>query len=184
MFVTRDRRLTFALTAALAASLAAITWSILLHQSHTAGHPPNVRPRFVNGPVDWRSRVISQAMANGADFRGADLDNASLNGLQLSHMNLDGVRADRASFRGAQLEDASLRGASLRGACLAGADLTGADLTGADFTGADVAGVRVSSQATQTALAWPGTVSVAASTVCREADLGPGPPRSVSAVGR
>lgn len=152
-----DRWLTFGLAVVLAATLVSVAGTIRRYES--AGQGSNQGTVKVSNPlgfpVHWPQRVISQAMADDADFRGADLDGASLNGLQLSHVNFDGVQANGASFRGSQLEYASLRGASLKGACLAGANLTGADLTGADLSGADVAGVTVSRQAKEAALVWP-----------------------------
>jgi len=158
LFLSQDRWLTFGLAAALTASLVIIASSIRLHESRSEGDSRTAAvPNALNPPVDWQRQVISQAMADEANFRGADLDGANLNGIQLSHKNLDGAQANNASFLGSQLEYASLRGASLRGACLEGANLTGADLTGADFSGADVAGVTVTPQARKAALAWPTT---------------------------
>jgi hypothetical protein len=161
LFLSQDRWLTFGLAAALAASLVVMISTIRSHESH--GKASKRTTVFASGamslPVNWEGQAISQAMANGANFRGADLDGANLNGIQLSHKNFDGAQADGASFRGSQLQRASLRGASLRGACLQGANLIGADLTGADFSGADIAGVIVTQQATKEALVWPATHS-------------------------
>lgn len=156
-FLSQDRWLTFGLAAALTLSVVVIASSIRVHQSNgESSNKPNLTARDArNLPANWSGQVISQAMADEADFRGADLDGAKLNGIQLSHKDLDGVQANGASFHGSQLEYASLRGASLRGACLEGANLTGADLSGADFSGADVAGVIVTQQAKRAALAWP-----------------------------
>jgi hypothetical protein len=159
LFLSQDRWLTFGLAAVLTASLVIIASSIRLHEFRSEGDSRTAAavPNALNPPVDWQRQVISQAMADEANFRGADLNGADLNGIQLSHKNFDGAQANDASFLGSQLEYASLRGASLRGACLEGANLTGADLTGADFSGADVAGVTVTPQARRAALAWPST---------------------------
>ena len=163
----RDRWLAISLAAALLASLAVFVGVAWLKESHHMGGQtavgtaaPTRRAAPTPGaswtpPVNWPWRMVSQAMAQQANFRGADLNGANLAGLQLSHMNFDGVLANGASFRGSQLAHASFRGASLRGACLEGANLTGADLAGADLTGADVAGVKVSPDAKKAALVWP-----------------------------
>ncbi len=155
LFLSQDRWLTFGLAAALTASLVVIAGSIRLHESRGEGGGRTAVATVPNPPVHWQGQVISQAMADKANFRGADLDGANLNGIQLSHKDFDGAQANGASFLGSQLEYASLSGVSLRGACLEGANLTGANLTGADFSGADVAGVIVASQAKRAALAWP-----------------------------
>jgi Pentapeptide repeats (8 copies) len=159
LILSDERWLTFALAAALTASLVAFAASIRLYEvRHKSSRPAPAatRPGAQPEPVEWPGRTISQVMVGEADLRGADLDGANLDGLQLSRKNLGGAQANGASFRGSELEYANLRGASLAGACLQGANLTGADLAGADFTGADVAGVTVSAQAKKTALAWPG----------------------------
>jgi hypothetical protein len=172
VFLSRDRWLTFGLAGALTASLALFAGSIWLNESHSnhrhlAASAP-VGPTVPAAPVHWPWRQITQAMADGGDFRGADLDGANLNGLGLSYKNLVGAQANGASFRGAQLQHANLRGASLRGACLAGANLTDADLAGADFTGADVSGAIVSAQAEKAALVWPVPPSDASGSACSE----------------
>jgi hypothetical protein len=162
--LSRDRWLAISLAAALIGSLVVFVGLAWLKEPHHKGsHPaatatpsaPAPRPSG-KPPVNWQGRMVSQAMAQQANFRGANLDGAKLAGLQLSHMNFDGALADAASFRGSQLAYASFRGASLRDACLEGAILTGADLAGADLTGADVAGVKVSRHAKKAALIWPG----------------------------
>jgi hypothetical protein len=172
VFLSRDRWLTFGLAGALTASLVLFAGSIWLNESHgnhrhLAASPP-VGPTVPAAPVRWPWRQITQAMADGGDFRGADLDGANLNGLELSYKNLAGAQANGASFRGAQLQHANLRGASLRGACLAGANLTDADLAGADFTGADVSGVMVSAPAEKAALVWPVPPRDASGSACSE----------------
>jgi hypothetical protein len=157
LVASKDRRLAFGLAAALTASLVVIASSVRVHDSDDESRHQSTTSTVENPhlPVKWPGRVISQSMADEADFGDADLDGANLNDIQLSHKNFDGVQADGASFRGSQLEYANLRDASLRGACLDGANLTGANLTGADFSGADVANVTVSQQATRAALVWP-----------------------------
>lgn len=163
LFLSGNRWLTFGVAAALAASFVLIATSIRLHASHYEGDGRAAAAlNASNLPVNWHGQVVSQAMADHADFRGADLDGADLDGIQLSYKNFDGAQANDASFRGSQLEYTSLRGASLRDACLEGANLTGADLTGADFSGADVEGVIATPQAMRAALAWPATQLVPA----------------------
>jgi hypothetical protein len=161
--LSRNRWLAISLAAALVGSLVVfvgLAWLRALphngrHPAATTSPIPHAPQPRGKPPVNWQGQRISQAMAQGANFRGADLDDANLAGLQLSHMNFDGALGDAASFRGSQLAYASFRGASLRDACLEGAILTGADLTGADLAGADVAGVQVSRREMRAALFWP-----------------------------
>jgi Pentapeptide repeats (8 copies) len=163
LILSRDRWLTFGMTAALVALVLVLAGSIVLDESHRTRSPSAAAGvGTFNIPVNWEWQKISQPMARGANFRGADLNGANLSGLQLSYKDFHGAQANGASFRGSQLEYANLRGASLRGACLEGANLIGADLAGADFTGADVAGVAISSQAKKAALVWPGQHSTPA----------------------
>jgi hypothetical protein len=163
LLLSGNRWLTLGLAAALSACSVLIATSFRLHASHYEGASrTTAAPNAPNLPVNWQGQMISQAMADHANFRGADLDGADLDGIQLSHKNFDGVQANGAFFRSSQLEYTSLRGASLRDACLEGANLTGADLTGADLSGADAEGVIVTAQAMRAALAWPATQSATA----------------------